>query len=389
MAEIVGAVASGVTLAGLFASCIEIFAIIDTQHNANDDHVVLSTQLKIEQCRLYVWGQRMGLNRSNGRPLSNRKQMADLDGTPFAGIIHEILHKIIFLFENTAQIAKRYGCEKVKPNQILTQAPEGYTTNLDRAGTSNAQQMGQNPSDISRTPSPGPMWPLDCTDAHSFIQQKFHDFRVSNTTRPISKMRLKGRTRWAIGDGQKFRKLITDIRHLVDGLESLSVPLRESEIPSLDEQVNMQMAKISDPDTLSLIQEAASQCHPDLSETASIKLRAIRQTQDYSECNRIPKADAAVEKWMRKQHDLIGVQSNKRHFVSQDTWKRYALQAKSDLDDIARTLYGEGVYSLEDKELDSVKALYWKAVSDALDPRERAYMSMQEKRAKPYNLRRL
>ena len=47
MAEIVGAVASGVTLARLFASCIEIFAIIDTQHNANDDDVVLSTQLMI------------------------------------------------------------------------------------------------------------------------------------------------------------------------------------------------------------------------------------------------------------------------------------------------------------------------------------------------------
>ena len=386
MAEILGAVASGITVAGLFASCIEVFAIINTQHNASDEHAVLSTQLKIEQCRLYVWGRRLGLDNPNNRPVSSYNQVADLNGTPFARIIHETLQAILLLFENTSQIAKRYGCEKVKPNQNLMQARDDRTADLDRP-VSSAQWTGPDPSDDSRTPPPGPAWQLDCTEAHSFIQQTFHDFKVSNATRAVSKMKLKGRARWTIGDGQKFRQLVTDIRYLIDGLESLSAPLQESKIPTLDAEVNMQMAKISDPETLSLLKEAASQCHPDLSETVSIKMWAVERTRNYSEHNRIPKADAAVERWLTKQNELISTQSKKHHFVSQDTWTQYALQAKSELDDIARTLFGKDIFSLEKQELDSVKELYWKALSDVLDPRERAYMSMQEKRAKPYFLR--
>ena len=52
MAEIIGVVASGVTLAGLFASCIEVFSVIEMHRNADEEHVILSTRLKIEQCRL-------------------------------------------------------------------------------------------------------------------------------------------------------------------------------------------------------------------------------------------------------------------------------------------------------------------------------------------------
>lgn len=49
------------------------------------------------------------------------------------------------------------------------------------------------------------------------------------------------------------------------------------------------------------------------------------------------------------------------------------------MDDIARTLYGKDVYSLEDEELGSVKGLYWKAVSDVLEARASLYIAAGEK----------
>jgi hypothetical protein len=129
-------------------------------------------------------------------------------------------------------------------------------------------------------------------------------------------MSLKGRARWAIRDGRKFRNFITDIRCLIDGQESLAAPLRQSKLGSLDEHVNIQMAKISDPLTLSLIEEAASQSHPDLSETVSVKLGALRRSRGTSDCNLDQNADNAVEIWIKKQSDLVEAGSRKTHFVS-------------------------------------------------------------------------
>ena len=117
MAEIIGVIASGVTLAGLFASCIEVFSVIEMHRNAAAEHSVLSVQLKIKQCRLYTWGMTMGLTKPPEEHPNNYNPASHLTGTPFVNVVHDILNSIFMLFKNTSQIRRRYGCEKLKLNQ--------------------------------------------------------------------------------------------------------------------------------------------------------------------------------------------------------------------------------------------------------------------------------
>lgn len=116
MAEIAGVIASGVTLAGLFASCIEIFSVIEMHRNADEDQAILSTRLKIEQCRLYMWGTKMGLTNGPDEQSNKHNPTSHLSGTPFENVVHDILKSIFMLFNNTVQIQGRYGCENLKLN---------------------------------------------------------------------------------------------------------------------------------------------------------------------------------------------------------------------------------------------------------------------------------
>jgi hypothetical protein len=61
MAEIIGLVASGMTIAGLFKICVEAFDLIQTGRHQELDVKKLTLRLNIEKCRLYTWGQVMGL----------------------------------------------------------------------------------------------------------------------------------------------------------------------------------------------------------------------------------------------------------------------------------------------------------------------------------------
>jgi hypothetical protein len=61
MAEMVELIASSITLAALFKSCIDAFDLIQTGHNQELDLMKLVLQLNIEKCRLLTWGESMDL----------------------------------------------------------------------------------------------------------------------------------------------------------------------------------------------------------------------------------------------------------------------------------------------------------------------------------------
>jgi hypothetical protein len=398
MAEIAGAIASGVTLAGLFASCIEIFSVIDMHRNVDEDQAVLSTRLKIEQCRLYTWGMNMGLTEHPNEQAKKHHSVSHLSGTPFANIVHDILNSIFMLFENTNQIRSRYGCEKLKPNsnqaeipRVASTVPEPPSTAAHTVNTLREPLPELSTAAIrSVTPPPSADWPLDCVDTHNFLQQSFDSLKIATSSRRLSKVSMKGKARWAIRDGQKFRTLIGDIKCLVDGLEALTLAVPTKPARPLDESVNLRIARIQDYTTLEIVEEAASETYPDLAETASFKMAALRPRLSTSLS--IEKSESrgnrAVEKWVAKQDELAKLKSGKRRFVSETTWTRFGHDAQSNLDDIAQILYGKDVYSLDDEDLEAVKALYWKSLCSIFDPGERRNISMYEKRSKPYYLRR-
>ena len=55
MAELIGLLASGITLAGLFKTCLDAIDLIQTAQQQELDLKKLVLKLNIEKCRLYAW----------------------------------------------------------------------------------------------------------------------------------------------------------------------------------------------------------------------------------------------------------------------------------------------------------------------------------------------
>ena len=61
MMEVVGAIASGITVAHLARLSIDAFDAIQVARKQGLDYEKLSLRLGIERARLYIWAQTMGL----------------------------------------------------------------------------------------------------------------------------------------------------------------------------------------------------------------------------------------------------------------------------------------------------------------------------------------
>ena len=59
MAEVVGLLASTLTTAGLLKLCIDAFDLINTGRERELEFEKLIHRLKVEQFRLYLWGDAM------------------------------------------------------------------------------------------------------------------------------------------------------------------------------------------------------------------------------------------------------------------------------------------------------------------------------------------
>ena len=105
MAELLGAMASGITLAALFKSCIDAFDLIQASRHQEFDYKKLKLRLDIEKCRLYVWGESMGLTDVDEAG-GNRV----IDTFRFPELIQGILEVLLQLFHDSEKIKDRYGC---------------------------------------------------------------------------------------------------------------------------------------------------------------------------------------------------------------------------------------------------------------------------------------
>jgi hypothetical protein len=92
--EVLGAVASGLTLVGLFKVCVEAFDVIQNARNQELDCRKLILRLNIEKCRLYAWGQAIGLTDAS-REDENSRPLQDF---MFEGLIREVLEMVLLLF---------------------------------------------------------------------------------------------------------------------------------------------------------------------------------------------------------------------------------------------------------------------------------------------------
>jgi hypothetical protein len=270
MAEIVGTIASAITLASVFKACLNAFDLFHTAQHADLDVKRLLVRLNIERCRLYTWGEAMGITKA---PKSKEKSM--LDKTPFRELVRDTLEAMEQLFQDSAKIETRYGCKQVK-RPISRRKPTGSN--------------GSNPMDD--------------------LAASFSNFYVpgtSNMPPPSQHTKTLSKVRWAIHDRKKFDVLIRELKDLVDGLQNITESIFATSRQGGMLRFGIQQIKNSD--TLEIVSAACETDYPDISEAATIKLDVMTvgtfQRDDILDWLNEEKGDGEETSMMTRPHSFF------------------------------------------------------------------------------------
>lgn len=229
MAEVIGVVASGITLASLFKVCLEAIDFIQTAQHQDLDVKKLVLKLNIEKCRLYAWGEAIGLTTTS---VACHSRSLDACPSHIQDLVRDTLDVTIRLFTDTQKLKDRYGCKELPSTQTssLVLSPSNSFGPIDKLATS------------------------------------FSHFKVVNRS-PESFARLALKTRWMIHDRKKFTELIAEVKAFVDGLQDLTQSLH----PAVRQESTVErgVQQINDVETLDLIADVCEIDHPTIADAAS------------------------------------------------------------------------------------------------------------------------
>jgi hypothetical protein len=236
MAEVIGLVASGMTIAGLFKICVEAFDLIQTGRHQELDLKKLTLRLNIEKCRLYTWGQAMGL--TNLAESSSEDRQHPLDLYEFRDLVKETLEVIFRLFNDTHKIKDAYGC----------------ITYTEQDGS----QL--HPSEAEEA---GPVENL----ATSFANFKIGENKRKRCSNVMQK------AKWVVCDRKKFNGLINEVKDLINALQDIT----KSVATAADQNLMMRkgISDIRNVETLELVAEVCEVDYQDLSDAASMRAETV------------------------------------------------------------------------------------------------------------------
>ena len=177
-------------LASLFSTCIQCFDYIDSAKSYGRDFELLTTKLEIQKTRLLMWGQSAGVAFVDG-PI---ERLWWWDSPLCRPVIQSILECIHVLFEDTRRLSNRYG-----PRQ--------------------SKEARAQPN-------------------HKAAFDLFSIFKVRMEERQ-RQAGVASKARWAIHDKAKFKNLIDDLGHFIDGLEQItnSIDTERRRKKSLTEEI--------------------------------------------------------------------------------------------------------------------------------------------------------
>ncbi|KAK3386774.1 prion-inhibition and propagation-domain-containing protein [Podospora didyma] len=240
--EIAGFVIGTFGLAGLFKSCIENFDIVVRARDFSEEFDLLCTQLSVQQVRLLLWGESLGLFPNQGRRV---RYHAGLNRPAIRRAVESSLNHLKNLLSKADVIVGRYDTDEAEAG----------------AGAGAGALQVVEPA------------------SHGMVifKNTFQKFKSRLRTNQKATSTWKV-TRWSVHDYEKFRHFVTNIKDLIDGLESItaSLGLLDRQRESLVEEV----ATISDTESLRLLVALGSDVSapPSLkavSDTASLKISSI------------------------------------------------------------------------------------------------------------------
>jgi hypothetical protein len=235
MAEAIGTAASIATLLGLFKLCIDAFDFIRAAQNQELDLKKLALKLSIEKCRLYTWGQAMGLTQP-----PRKGQKMPLDDCPFPDIVKETLNMILLLFSDSQKTREKYGCVKAEDSK------------------QSLRLEGTEPPNVIRK-----------------LSASFCNFETRSSMR-VKQVKFLQKTYWVIHDRKKFEVLIQEAKLLIDGLQDITKDL--ASLRWQDQMIRSRILTINDSETLDMVAEVCEIDHPAISDAASTRAETISMT---------------------------------------------------------------------------------------------------------------
>lgn len=203
-------------IAALFTACIQCFEYFKAATTLREDFEILLLKLELEQERLLIWGENLGIGGQDWSEV----QMFKGDSKR-QNLSRRCLHTIKTLLQDAETLKITYGL------QLVT-------------GTTNAGTQSISSNALKR-------------------------LRV-RLGRSSNGLGMLYKTRWAIHDAAKFQKLINHVRDLVDGLMGDILGSQGSH----DEKVQNDIASMADDiSKLRLVSEACSDVYPKWSDIAS------------------------------------------------------------------------------------------------------------------------
>ncbi|KAF3076512.1 Transcriptional regulatory protein SIN3 [Trichoderma lentiforme] len=229
MAEIIGTIASVLTLVGLLEGCIDACELIRAARNQEKDLEKLDLKLALEQCRLKSWGKSMGLIREAGR--SRRSLLEDFE---FCAVVQRALELIVKLLTDSERLSSRYGAKQVA-------VEEGV-------------QLVAKSRSVSK------------------LKAAFKRLTITDSTHEQA-TKVKRKSFWVLHDRKKYEDLIVELRELVDGVEKITKDLvgREQQQDLVISRINT----INDIRTLNMLSEACELDYPAISDATSIRADTI------------------------------------------------------------------------------------------------------------------
>ena len=225
--EVIGTVASALTLAALFRACVDAFDLVQAARNQEADYNRLLVKFNIEKCRLYTWGQQMRLTGT-----SPNCECCPLDSFAFRDLVIQTLQTLHELFDDSQRIKERYGCREA------------------------TAAMTEGDGEAS------PLVPLAAAFSH-----------FQTAPREKGDLKLGQKARWVIRDRKKFSELVAQIKELVDGLQEITKSI--APIARQESSMINHITTIGDFNTLHLVSEACEEDHPSYSHAATLKSEMV------------------------------------------------------------------------------------------------------------------
>ncbi|KAL6827282.1 prion-inhibition and propagation domain-containing protein [Trichoderma sp. SZMC 28015] len=235
MAEALGTAIGVIGFVGqLFDGCVKAYGYFTTASNLDSDSQRMMCKVRIEEMRLVVWGREWGVAEGKfDEHLSERNPQLKVLATQ----ILEQLHGTVTDFK---KLQDRYGL-------------------VDEATAKGGKEADVSP------PRKG----------SKDEGKKTNGFKTSSSTLNLANERswrkeIGLRTKWVIGDKDKFSNLLKDLKDFNDGLEALFPP---SQVQSFQRAWTHQLLDRAQRDLteLSLLENASSGIYPKLTNSANLK----------------------------------------------------------------------------------------------------------------------